>query len=454
MPLARFSVGNYRCFPGTQEVELRPITVILGKNNSGKSALVRAPLVFQTGIRTDSPLPLDLDQLGESAPDFLNLVHGGSPHGNVRLRLDFERVGAAPHSLSAEIQNVDEWGVQVVSRLILSAGSESTDVEWLDWLDQQEEPGLRDPADGYSYVVPGMADAQGPAVATLPFRGLLPAVRYDDDLELVHDGPDRQAVACSDEPDLHGLVAAMAVIRAEFDDIRYLGPFRQRPRRVHRLRSRASSVVGSGGELTMDILAHDSLRRGGALTSKINEYLAANLPGWKLAVRDHDQGVYTAVLRSTGNSGLEVNLADAGAGVTQLLPILTQRAVDAVTPPRRPTLEIIEEPELHLHPSAHALLADLFLGAIGESQVRFLIETHSETFLLRLRRRIAEGAVDHEDVAVYFVENTDGAANARRIRIDSLGNLDYWPRGVFAEDFEETRALASAQFGRSEADAS
>jgi hypothetical protein len=39
---------------------LCPVTVILGRNNSGKSALVRAPVVFDTGIRTDSPAPLDL----------------------------------------------------------------------------------------------------------------------------------------------------------------------------------------------------------------------------------------------------------------------------------------------------------------------------------------------------------------------------------------------------------
>ena len=51
----------------------------------------------------------------------------------------------------------------------------------------------------------------------------------------------------------------------------------------------------------------------------------------------------------------------------------------------------VEEPELHLHPSAHALVADLFLQAATSdgSRVRFLVETHSETFLLRLRRRIA-----------------------------------------------------------------
>jgi predicted ATPase len=56
-------------------------------------------------------------------------------------------------------------------------------------------------------------------------------------------------------------------------------------------------------------------------------------------------------------------------------------------------------------------------------------------------------------VAVYFIEHDDGSAHARRITIDGLGNLDYWPKGVFSEDFEETRKLAEAQLLQTDIDA-
>src|SRR5262249_21918105 len=58
MFLSRMVVASYRCFDQRQDIELCPVTVILGRNNSGKSALVRAPVVFGTGIQTDSPAPL------------------------------------------------------------------------------------------------------------------------------------------------------------------------------------------------------------------------------------------------------------------------------------------------------------------------------------------------------------------------------------------------------------
>jgi predicted ATPase len=98
------------------------------------------------------------------------------------------------------------------------------------------------------------------------------------------------------------------------------------------------------------------------------------------------------------------------------------------------------------------MLADLYLAAVKRTSTRFLIETHSETLLLRLRRRIAEG-LDPATVAVYFVDRVAGVSVARRIHIDADGNLDYWPTGVFSEDFEETRKLALAQRERRSADA-
>lgn len=56
-----------------------------------------------------------------------------------------------------------------------------------------------------------------------------------------------------------------------------------------------------------------------------------------------------------------------------------------------PTLIVVEEPETHLHPAAHGDLAERFVDSfIEDSNKRYLIETHSQNFVLRLRRLIAE----------------------------------------------------------------
>lgn len=59
------------------------------------------------------------------------------------------------------------------------------------------------------------------------------------------------------------------------------------------------------------------------------------------------------------------------------------------------SVTIVEQPEVHLHPKMQAALADLFIDIAKESRYtkHIMVETHSEYLLKRLRRRMAEGQV-------------------------------------------------------------
>ena len=107
MPLARLFIENYRCFRDRQYLDVRPITVVLGKNNSGKSALVRSPMILEAGVRNTMPIPFDLERLGESASDFVDLIHNRVEHGS--LTVGFELAGQESVSVEATVQNIDEW---------------------------------------------------------------------------------------------------------------------------------------------------------------------------------------------------------------------------------------------------------------------------------------------------------------------------------------------------------
>ncbi|MEK2488560.1 DUF3696 domain-containing protein [Kitasatospora purpeofusca] len=415
MSLERFSLENYRCFRERQEVELGKITVVLGRNNSGKSAVVRALPLLSTGIRGDSPYPLDLDLVQGFTPSFADLIHGSSPHGRIHIGASFGIADGKVVSVTAEVQNIANQGMHLVSSLEISCGSEVANLSWV--------PG----PDAYSpekraYLVDGREQKVG-------FRGLLP-----------------DAADWSDS--VGGVRGVTRMIREELDEIRYLGPFRESPERFFRTPARALGSVGYRGERALGMLAADEMYGRGLIVREVNVLLAGILPGWRLEVTDVGSGMYIPKLRSLRDADLVVHIDEVGTGVVQFLPIVIQRAVDRVESPAKPVIEIVEEPELHLHPSAHAAIADLYVDAAQRSQVRFLVETHSENFLLRLRRRVAERKLRPEDVKIYFVEQAEGSATLRKIEVDTLGNLDYWPRGVFAEDFEEVRALADAQANR------
>ncbi|SEF58121.1 Protein of unknown function [Thermomonospora echinospora] len=414
MALRRLALTNYRCFAERQELELRPITVVLGKNNSGKSALVRAPLVIATGFDNDSPAPLDLLQLGDGAPDFIDLIHKRLEHGSIGIELHLE----GSWQLSATVQNIAEWQTQIVSKWKYEDPDGWVSLDWLDVEDVNE-------SDERPYRVQSPAHGWDERMDT-SFTGLIP-------------------------PRLSWPVHLRSIV-ANIDEIRHLGPFRTRPSRLTRPSARPP-VQDEFGSRTAEILIHDHIRRGGRLIDKVNEYLDEHLPGWELEVVPR-YDAYSVGLKSTTTRGLWVPATDSGTGVAQVLPILVQRAQDALHPPQRSVLEIVEEPELHMHPSAQAALADLYVTAIRHAyHVRFLIETHSETFLLRLRRRVAEGKLRADQLALYFVDSDGESSHADRIDVDDFGNVSYWPEGIFAENFEEVRALAEAQQERLDADA-
>ena len=139
-------------------------------------------------------------------------------------------------------------------------------------------------------------------------------------------------------------------------------------------------------------------------------------------------------------AGLTLNVANMGEGISQLLPIV----VSALSLRRQETL-LIEQPELHLHPAAQANLGDLFAESLASKPGgQFLIETHSKHLLLRLRRHVASGVLDHDDVIVLYIDKADSKSRITVMRLDELGSFSQWPTGFFAEGYNESKELARA----------
>ena len=50
---------------------------------------------------------------------------------------------------------------------------------------------------------------------------------------------------------------------------------------------------------------------------------------------------------------------------------------------------ILEEPEIHLHPLAQSILAELFVKVSQQRKVQFIVETHSEHLFRRMQTLLA-----------------------------------------------------------------
>ena len=113
------------------------------------------------------------------------------------------------------------------------------------------------------------------------------------------------------------------------------------------------------------------------------------------------------------------NLIDVGYGVSQALPVLTE-----LLRPDGPTMFLLQQPEVHLHPQAQAALGTLFCQvAAGGRQL--VIETHSDYIIDRVRMDVRDGTtgLKPEDVSILYFEPGDLAVKIHSIRMDKMGNV-------------------------------
>ncbi len=139
-----------------------------------------------------------------------------------------------------------------------------------------------------------------------------------------------------------------------------------------------------------------------------------------------------------------VGLGAVGVGVSQVLPVLVQCLVAGPG-----ALVVLEQPELHLHPGAQQLLADFLLACVDWGQ-NFLIESHSEYLVLRLRRRIAEDDSGSrlEQISILFAERNGGATTYRPVEMTPTGGVVDWPDGFFDQGPDEAYKLLVAAADR------
>ena len=77
--------------------------------------------------------------------------------------------------------------------------------------------------------------------------------------------------------------------------------------------------------------------------------------------------------------------------------------------------------------------------------MQLIVESHSEHFLNRLQRRVAEGVVKPEDVAVYFCRRADSATELEPLKINMFGEIENWPPNFFGDEMADIagRTLAA-----------
>lgn len=243
-----------------------------------------------------------------------------------------------------------------------------------------------------------------------------------------------------------------------FRSIHYLGPLRTRAKRLYSWTGTEPESVGYDGENTIAaILA----ARGRKINlgyrkpaKRLDAVIAVELKNmgliedFKVESISKQRREYEVKVRSRGSKDW-VDLPDVGFGISQVLPVLVQCFY---APPG--SIILMEQPEIHLHPSAQSALADVMIDVINsredgkDRKIQLIIETHSEHFLRRLQRRIAEERISKEKLSAYFADITNAPAMLEELQIDTFGNILNWPKDFFGDELGDITKQAEATITR------
>ncbi|MCP4305928.1 MAG: DUF3696 domain-containing protein [bacterium] len=465
--LQSISATSFKSWADLGQLQLAPVTGFFGTNSSGKTSLLQLLLLMKQTV------------LGSDRRQVLNLGGDDRSFASLGLPRDvFHR-----HDLETEMILGYSWrpehGLSVPDPT--TEGVELFAAETVSFQTtlavREEQLYVEDFRYSLDNNIVQMTQSTGPKVRRAPEEYELAAnIRGNPNYLRKVTGrswPLPRPVKCYGFPDEavgyfqnSGFLSVIELeLEQQFGDrLSYLGPLRSYPLREYHWQGHRPEDVGQRGERSVEALLA-SRSRGRTNTRKRNKLGRAirlitveeHVAGW-LAELDliadfevqrisQETNLYRVVVEPYG-SDVPVLLTDVGFGVSQILPVLVLLAYV----PEGSTV-LLEQPEIHLHPAVQARLADVILETARTRGVQVIVESHSEHLLRRLQRRVAEGEVAPDEVALYFCDYDGTESRAERLELNLLGEIENWPEGFFGNPFEETAAIVSAGLGRGGPDA-
>ena len=457
--LTRLNLSNFKSWEDTGDIRLAPVTLFFGSNSSGKTSILQSLLLMrQTAESSDRKRVFEMGGDGTFVDlgTYRDLVFRHELDRSVGVELDWE----APEELVLRdpIMLAKKRNATLVESSDLGFSvridfSQKFPVSELSYSIESTVFGLRRRPKGDGYDLSSVGDFELVRAPGRPWPLPAPSRFYGF--------PDQARLYYQNAAFLAELELAL---EQQLAKIKYLGPLRSHPERQYIFSGGAPDDVGSEGQLAVSALIaaqqegvkisrgfvhrRDGMRRRPRMPVEqvVAEWLVelGLIHSFRLTSVDDRQTLYRVDVKRTPESP-GVLLTDVGFGVSQVLPVLVLLAYAA-----EGDTVVLEQPEIHLHPSVQSKLADIMLETAKARNVQLIVESHSEHLLMRLQRRIAEGKFGYEinvapsDVALYFCSYAAGSSRIEELSVDLFGDIDNWPQDFFGDPMEDLLKKAEA----------
>ncbi len=462
--LERLKLANFKGWQQL-ELELAPITLLFGTNSSGKTGVLQSLLLLKQSARGFDPRQhINFGGGDRDYADFgsyQDLVYKHDEDKSVSLGLSWRssqrQFGFWNRYLRGKNESPENNQEEIVNI--------NYDVTWKSFGD------IFIDKLAYSIVFNGNEDhgehsIQLKRIGEDKYRVFLSESLYGDDANGGSDIPSELKV---EDPDIVNSPGSCYMIpfsvgpgnilertrfpthflNFEFEGLirkfSYLGPLRQYPERYYQWTGerKAQVIEPDGGDTIATLISSE--RDDKSLQKDVAEWLnkLQLVQAFDVKPTDRNKRFYEV---SVDIGGVESALVDVGFGVSQVLPVI---ALLFSVPSG--SIVLLEQPELHLHPNAQSLLADLLLYIASERDVQIIVESHSEHLLRRLQRRIAEenpGFASPENIKMYFCKPGEEGLNCQPVEVDRFGQISNWPENFLGDISGDLHSMVKAALAR------
>ena len=483
---------NFRCLEDTGDIEIRPLTFLVGANSSGKSSFLKFFPLLKQSVRVRKKGVFLWNYHDVDMRDFRNTVREGAnsicvdfvigslplrgrahiPSGRevqgMRVSIEIEALGEHYDfmrriSLHYQGQQIEisfkpdgETNVFVNGKCmnelyplesIIMAG-QGTGIIPVFWFNSEKDISGH-PEYNFAAMRKVVQDHFSSAqLAAARIRSALNMVLFSKkELEDYIKEEWSIKLKKSDIDSLNNLMLYQNVgdilfslndcISEYANSIEYIRPLRATIDRYYRFQNYAIDEIDSNGENLAMFLYNLMPSQKSRL-----DLWTLRMFGFKILVNAHEGHVELGI--SEGENGLFHNLVDVGFGYTQLLPIIVLIWKAVYMRPSRGIVSrktakkiiVIEQPELHLHPRMQMLFADMLVKVLQTTEkgkFKFIIETHSETIINRVGELISlENKFSQDDVNVVLFQKGEQGSIVTIASYDEDGYLTNWPVGFFS----------------------
>ena len=440
--ITKLKLGNFRVFCEPVTVRFRPITVLIGRNNAGKSSIIKFLLMLQQSLYMDSPDFLNPEGERVKLGDFGSLKNSQSKKDSLMFELELE-TGKAPRGA--------EFVIDGVKRVIAGKKEETLRTPPPDEssLEQESKAHFIIAADvpyprtktgthaltaksNSGFVLSLERKIRRHSSALMGFTKLAEKVAVEHPGKIADDWLKKMFAGGSELDSKQQLMHLQSMeemytemyiggARTDIADMRHIKPARQAFSRVLEMAHPVEGSVGQDGKFALPHLKEMMKKPSAQRAQLVSAYLESVGNIKKILFKKSDgvaADVHAMVMAVNSKTGASSHLMDFGFGVSQALPVIVQGAIAP-----KGAQFMVEQPEDQLHPTAQLELGSFFADIWKKFGVGSIIETHSDNILLRLRRLIANGTLDKDDVSVAYFEIKKGKATVENLAIESDGSM-------------------------------